>query len=181
MNSNLKNLPNILSVCRIVLSIILIIFAKDITVFITIYIICALTDVLDGYIARKYKCESELGGKLDSLGDFVFFMVIITYFILYKQKTIEAFFVPIVIITLIRISTLIICRIKNKKIYSIHTISNKVTGITIIAGMPVYLLTEENTVIWILLSVALFSALEEMLIILVTKNPDINRKSLFVK
>ena len=34
-----------------------------------------MSDMLDGYIARKSKTESELGSKLDSMADLIFIIV----------------------------------------------------------------------------------------------------------
>ena len=37
------------------------------TLFLTIYVLTGISDVLDGAIARKYTTTSELGAKLDSI------------------------------------------------------------------------------------------------------------------
>lgn len=68
--SNL-NLPNILSIIRLLMVGVLIwFFTKGMLVaaFIT-YVVAGLTDVLDGYIARKYDLITPLGKLLDPLAD----------------------------------------------------------------------------------------------------------------
>ena len=40
-----------------------------------LYFICGFTDILDGYIARKTKTESNFGTKLDTISDLLFFIV----------------------------------------------------------------------------------------------------------
>lgn len=68
--SNL-NLPNILSIIRLLMVGVLIwFFIKGMLVaaFIT-YVVAGLTDVLDGYIARKYDLITPLGKLLDPLAD----------------------------------------------------------------------------------------------------------------
>jgi phosphatidylglycerophosphate synthase len=57
--------PNMLSVLRIILSVILISYRPVSIVFIVVYIAIGITDVLDGIIARKFGYESDLGAKLD--------------------------------------------------------------------------------------------------------------------
>lgn len=70
----MQRIPNILSTIRIVLSpIFLFLFFQDDfwlkAIGVAIYLIAAITDYFDGYFARKYKSESELGVFLDPLAD----------------------------------------------------------------------------------------------------------------
>ena len=58
-------------------------------------IIDIVTDVLDGYIARKFKICSKLGGILDVSGDFSFIFLIII------ALTIRGVFPPFVLIVVI--------------------------------------------------------------------------------
>ena len=37
-----------------------------------LYIVCGISDILDGFIARSMKQESEFGAKLDSIADIIF-------------------------------------------------------------------------------------------------------------
>jgi len=45
--------------------------------FFVIYFLCCVSDVLDGYIARKTKTTSKLGEILDSVTDFILIAVMI--------------------------------------------------------------------------------------------------------
>ena len=67
-------LPNILSVSRILLLIpIIIFFEYDLHVLsLVIFLVASITDYLDGYFARKNKQTSDLGALLDLLADKVF-------------------------------------------------------------------------------------------------------------
>ena len=40
--------------------------------FFVIYSYCGLSDMADGFFARKYNTESQFGEKIDSLADIVF-------------------------------------------------------------------------------------------------------------
>lgn len=76
MNKSM-NLPNILSLIRVLLVpafVVTLIAMKDIQVWgiivpIIIYIITALTDMLDGMIARKYNLITDFGKFIDPLAD----------------------------------------------------------------------------------------------------------------
>lgn len=69
----IKHVPNILSGTRCVLPFALLLLAKDPWAFTAVYIICGLTDFFDGKIARRYHVESNLGAKLEAIGDSVLF------------------------------------------------------------------------------------------------------------
>ncbi|TDF93526.1 CDP-alcohol phosphatidyltransferase family protein [Paenibacillus piri] len=65
------NLPNILTVCRFLLiPVYLFVFESGfIRTAFFILLLAGLTDVLDGYIARKRKMITQLGSMLDPLAD----------------------------------------------------------------------------------------------------------------
>ncbi len=70
----MRNVPNILSAFRILLAPVFAIayfsHAQNPQIIaLIVYGVASLTDVLDGYIARKYDITSELGRVLDPLGD----------------------------------------------------------------------------------------------------------------
>ncbi len=64
-------IPNILTILRIILVPVFIIFIwYNMPVYALItFIVAGLTDALDGYIARKYKQETQLGKILDPIAD----------------------------------------------------------------------------------------------------------------
>ena len=65
------NLPNFLTAIRFLLVPVMTCFlvSKDFTLAIIIYILASITDVLDGYIARKYNMITKLGKILDPMAD----------------------------------------------------------------------------------------------------------------
>jgi CDP-diacylglycerol--glycerol-3-phosphate 3-phosphatidyltransferase len=75
------NLPNLLSVSRVIL-IIPIIFLFEINYFLIscfVFIFAALTDFLDGYLARENNLASDLGGLLDLLADKLFVSILLIW------------------------------------------------------------------------------------------------------
>ncbi len=83
----MKNIPNILTVTRVVMILIFVVMASladarimadkewvfgvRLTAFV-LAILAGLTDLLDGYLARKYKCVSDFGALMDPLADKIF-------------------------------------------------------------------------------------------------------------
>ena len=75
------NIPNLLSISRLLLVFPLIIFLeinRPFYVFILI-IIGGLTDYFDGLIARKFNLKTRLGAILDPLSDKVFYLIPLVY------------------------------------------------------------------------------------------------------
>ena len=61
---------------RIVLSFVLLILPTSSNRFLVTYTIIGLTDVLDGWLARKTGTASEFGAKLDSIADLLFYGIL---------------------------------------------------------------------------------------------------------
>ena len=66
-----SHIPNILTVLRIILTPVFYYFLVQhkLTLGLLIFIIVALTDIADGYIARKFGWESKFGQALDPFAD----------------------------------------------------------------------------------------------------------------
>ncbi len=63
----LTNLPNLLSFLRLILSPLLLLVGEDYLVL--IFLPLALSDALDGFLARKLRAQTELGKMLDPVAD----------------------------------------------------------------------------------------------------------------
>ena len=176
-----RHIPNLLSIIRIVLALFIIIVAKNNRLLFVIVLLCGLTDVLDGYIARKYKVESKVGAKLDSLGDYTFFLMLVLYFFIWRLNLIKDNSIFIVLVIMVRLSSLVVCWIKNKKVYSLHTIANKITGLLLYVGILVEILVERKDILVFLLVISLISAIEELMIMITIKQPDSNIKSILTR
>ena len=65
-------MANILTNIRILCSIALLFCPVFSVVFYALYVIAGLTDIVDGWVARKTHTVSEFGAKLDTIADIVF-------------------------------------------------------------------------------------------------------------
>ena len=68
---NKKNIPNIISILRIVLVVPIgyFLWQQNYLVALFLFLIGGLSDGLDGFLARRYRWETELGVILDPMGD----------------------------------------------------------------------------------------------------------------
>ena len=123
-----KQIANIVSSCRILLSIILLFCPVFSVGFYCTYILCGFTDMVDGTVARKTNTVSEFGARLDTIADFVFFAVTLIKLlpVIHIPKWI---WVWIVIIAIIKIFNVILGFAYTKKLISLHTVMNKITGL----------------------------------------------------
>lgn len=179
---NQQKIPNILSIVRILLSLLLFFFFKHPVVFTILYFIVGLSDVLDGFIARKLKAESTLGARLDSIGDFFFYVILIIYLITEHRDVIIPFWIPVLLIFILRIGNILIGFLKYRNLIMIHTIANKISGFMVFA-LPIMLILGYKGFLLITLIVALWASIEELIIILRKSGDgiDLNKKSLFRK
>ena len=68
----MNRIPNIISALRILGAILLLLFYPASVAFWVIYGLCGISDMLDGYLARKLHAESTTGAVLDSVADICF-------------------------------------------------------------------------------------------------------------
>ena len=68
---NKKDIPNLISIMRIVLVVPLAYFLwhQNYLIALLLFLVGGLSDGLDGFLARRYKWETELGVMLDPMGD----------------------------------------------------------------------------------------------------------------
>ncbi len=123
-----KQIANIMTSCRILLSITLLFCPVFSVCFYGIYLLCGFTDMVDGTIARKTNSVSEFGARLDTTSDFIFFAVTLI-------KLLSVIHIPkwiwvwIVVIAIIKIFNVILGFAYTKKLISLHTLMNKITGL----------------------------------------------------
>ena len=96
--------------------------------FYVFYIAAGLSDMLDGFVARKTDTVSKLGARLDTIADFVFVVVCLI-------KLLPVLRIPIWlygwigIIALIKVINIISGFAVQKRFVVVHSVMNKATGV----------------------------------------------------
>lgn len=95
--------------------------------FYVVYLICGLSDMVDGTIARKANSSSPFGARLDTIADFLFAAVSFVKLLPYIPVP-EWLWIWIVVIVLIKTANIGLGLIRSKGLVSVHSAMNKVTG-----------------------------------------------------
>ena len=123
----MNHIPNIISAFRILGAIFLLFFHPVTVAFWVIYGLCGISDMLDGYLARKLYAESKAGAVLDSVADICFVACCAIRLIPVVQIPTWLWIWALVIVAIKivnQISALIVC----KRFCFPHTKANKLTG-----------------------------------------------------
>ena len=109
----MKNVPNILTITRLIIVPIFLFFSfatfcpANLYIALVLFIIGAVTDFLDGYLARKYNVISNIGKFLDPIADKVLFLagLIVIVHLLYTTNYFSDVFTYLIILSVFVILT----------------------------------------------------------------------------
>ena len=122
-------MANIITILRILGTLLLSVTVLLSGEFYVLYTLTGITDILDGYIARKTNTVSEFGSKLDSAADLMFYGIILYRLLpVLAEKIHGAIWYAVVAIVILRVFTYVFTAIKYKVFMSNHTYLNKLTG-----------------------------------------------------
>ena len=120
-------MANIITVIRIVISVVLLFCPVLSPAFFIFYMTAGITDMVDGAVARRTGTVSGFGSKLDTAADILFAAVCLI-------KLLPALHVPVwiyiwaAVIAFIKAANIAAGFFSGKKFISVHSIMNKVTG-----------------------------------------------------
>lgn len=176
---NVAYIPNCITILRIV-GTFGFIFTKPLTKwFYIVYFFTGITDVLDGFLARKLKVTSEFGAKLDSVADTLFNMTMIVKILpVLIQVLPQYIWYAVGLIALIRIACYVLAAAKFKKFASLHTIMNKIT-VFFVFTVPFFANTKFLVPLCMLICVmGIIATAEELFIHIKTKDYKNDVKSI---
>lgn len=122
-------LPNFVTGLRIIGGIALIFLPVLGTAFYIVYALCGLSDVLDGFLARRLRTTSAFGAKLDSVADLTFYAVLLLRLFPRLWRRLPRWIWAIVgVILCVRLSAYLVAAIRHKEFSARHTYWNKASG-----------------------------------------------------
>lgn len=176
----IKNVPNYISTVRILTSVGLLFVEPFSVLFFSLYLLCGISDVLDGCIARKMDACSKFGQVLDSISDLIFIGIVLLTFI--PVINLPFWIICwIIVIAAIRLISIIVGFVKYHQSAFLHTYANKVTGILLFSFPFLFWAIGKEPAAIIICCIASISAAEELLINLTSKILHRDRISIFSK
>ena len=156
-----RHIPNIITLSRIPMAVALPFVQSSPAIFWTLYLLCGLSDILDGAVARLAGTESRIGERLDTLSDIVFVAVWMVLFIPAINVG-RWLWIWTGVIVLIKVVNVISGLAMKKGFVAKHTLANKATGILLFL-LPMIILWESIKVPSIILIclMATFAAVQE--------------------
>lgn len=156
----MKLIPNLLSSLRIVLCLPLLLVDAMTVPFWVLYVTAGATDMLDGFLAKRWGVESKFGARLDSLADFVF-VIAVGYKLFPWLKLPATLLMMIGLIALVKMVNAISSYVVKRRIEFLHTKANKLTGFLLFVGMMAIGQSHFFPVAWMIACIALFAAIQE--------------------
>jgi cardiolipin synthase len=176
------NIPNVLSLYRILVFpfVLWLIWSGNQKLFALFITISLVTDFLDGFIARVFRMQTKIGALLDSWADLGTYILAFIAIYLFKWEQIRPYSFMIILFAGIMILSYLVVFIKFKGLIGLHTYMFKSTGYM----QGAFLI---SLFVWGFYPVPYFicliwgslACIEEIIIILILKQPRSNVKGLY--
>ena len=125
-----RHVPNAISSARLLVTPILLFaaVARHETLFKWLLLVCLISDIVDGLIARIFDLRSPLGAFLDSCADMVVLAIALIGLYVFKFRIIAAHWTPLAIIFALYVLEMAIAVSRYGRISSFHTVMVRITA-----------------------------------------------------
>ncbi len=177
----MKKIPMVLTCSRIVCSVTLL-FLEPLSIpFYAVYAYCVLSDILDGFLARKLNAESPLGSRLDSAADLVLVLAVLAV-LLPKLQFPVSILAWISGILLVKFAVILTALFKYRKLVAgIHTLANKLAGLALCCYPFLLGFTDAVPLAYFACFLASIASLEEWFLLMGSKTLDTDAAGLWIK
>ena len=151
-------MPNVISILRIAGSVGLLFCDVTQWPFWALYAICGISDMVDGWLARKLHADTEAGAVLDSVADIVF-LACCSVRLLPVMEIPVWLWILVGMIAFIKIVNQVPALIICKRFCFPHTAANKLTGILLFLTVPT--MFRSMIPVSVVGAIATFAALQE--------------------
>lgn len=155
-----KSIANIITVIRIICSVFLLFVPNYSALFYGLYVAAGISDMLDGFVARRTNTASEFGALLDSIADVVFVVVCLCKILPTLQIGLWLWG-WIALIATIKIINYASGLILKRKLIMPHTAANKITGLYLFIAPLIIRLVNFDYLVVLLCFIATFAAVQE--------------------
>lgn len=123
-------IPNLITTYRLLMVPVILYFAISgrEKLFALFLVINLVSDIIDGYIARRFKMETEIGATLDSFADNFNYVLAFIGFFVFKMEDFKPHVVSLIIFFSMLVMTVIVPLIKFRRFPSYHLYTTKIGG-----------------------------------------------------
>ncbi|MGB1333623.1 MAG: CDP-alcohol phosphatidyltransferase family protein [Porticoccaceae bacterium] len=180
MDKNIYSIPNLLSLLRLALVPVLVVAAclNEDQLFLLLLGICLLSDMLDGYFARKLQQVTEFGARLDSWADMATYAMMILGLNLIWPTIFNQQFLFLVAATLSYVLPVVVALVRFSSFPSYHTWGAKLAAVLIAPAFYLLVLYDEQTFFRLVIIFHVLVAMEEIAITMLLKKPKTNVASI---
>jgi len=182
----LKRAPSIISFSRILLVGVLwwlaLALPRENVLFAAVFLLCVATDALDGYVARRWKLESNLGAKLDNIADTLVYLSLVPWIYLLIPELLLGNLVVIGVILAIYLADLALQYLRHGKRVPLHLLSGKLASALLFLFILHSLVFDVNPFLkWLTFGVIFFCLFEEIYLLATRRDLDETVVSAFMK
>jgi cardiolipin synthase len=181
-DKSLFSIPNLLSFYRIITFPAVLYFALigHERIYFILLLIDLITDILDGFIARKFNLQTEFGARLDALADIGMYILAFSGVVIFKAEEFEPYLFSLLLFFSVFVIPKIISWRRFRRLPSLHLFSSKIGGylqgffflyLFIFGFSPVFY--------YIMIICGILSFLEQIIIVLIVSEMKSNMKGLY--
>jgi cardiolipin synthase (CMP-forming) len=179
---NIYTIPNFLSAYRLVAFpfILWMVLSGRENLFVGFLIANLITDVLDGFIARRFKMQTQLGARLDSIADTGTYILAFLGIIFFQREFLKEHWPGLSLFVALYFISWLVTMLKFGRICGLHLYVFKATGY--LQGIFFALLftgTAPDWYYYLMISVGCWANIEEIIIFILLKEPRSNVKGLY--
>ena len=145
--------------------------------------VASITDMLDGYLSRRWNQTSEFGARLDSIADHLLAVSTTLWLVLLRPFFFREQRWPLILWSAFALLVLLVSWLKFRRFVNLHLYTSKVAVIlAFLFGVPLLVLGRYNPVhFWITLVACTLAAVESLIVILTRDRGDENSGSILIK
>ena len=179
----MKNIPNLITSVRLFAAIAIIIFSVTQSMgtptwFLPLFIAAAFSDMLDGYIARRFNWCTDFGATLDSVSDMTLYAAVFTCFLAYRPEAMTACAPIFLTGVIIQVSHWAYSVWKHKQFPAYHSTLSRVVAYAMFFACLYFWTTKSPIVLAAMLIFWIVCSLEGMIITFVLNSPRSNISSI---
>ena len=183
MNKRIYHIVNGITLYRLmaVPLLILLVFYKRLDLFKWLLAFSFFTDVIDGYLARRYNVISIIGAKLDSIADDLTIVAAMIGVFIFRMDFLKQHFLVIILLFAIYLLQLILALARYGKMSGFHTVSAKIS--TVLQGtfflLLFFLPIHSDALFFITIFFTAINLIEEIILVLLLPQWQADVKGLY--